>query len=130
MNEAIDIANVFVDKGEEIVSTKGKVSEWDKVYKSANNAIDKETPMAILTNSGSASASEIVAGCIQDLDRGIIVGQRTYGKGLVQTTEPLSYNTKLKVTTAKYYIQVVVVFRQSIMQKKVLMEKLKRCQTL
>ena len=104
LNEAVNIANVFVDKGEEIVSTKGKVEEWDKVYKSLNSAIDKDIPLAILTNSGSASASEIVSGSIQDLDRGIIVGQRTYGKGLVQTTRPLSYNTKLKVTTAKYYI--------------------------
>lgn len=104
LNEAVNIANVFVDRGEEIVSTKGKVEEWDKTFKSLNNAVDKEVPLAILTSSGSASASEIVSGSIQDLDRGIIIGQRTYGKGLVQTTRPLSYNTKLKVTTAKYYI--------------------------
>ena len=104
LNEAVAIANVFVDKGEEVVSTKGKVEEWDKTFKCLDNAIDKDMPLAILTNSGSASASEIVSGSMQDLDRGVIIGQRTFGKGLVQTTRPLSYNTRLKVTTAKYYI--------------------------
>jgi carboxyl-terminal processing protease len=104
LNEAVAIANVFVDKGEEVVSTKGKVEEWDKTFKCLDNAVDKDMPLAILTNSGSASASEIVSGSMQDLDRGVIIGQRTFGKGLVQTTRPLSYNTRLKVTTAKYYI--------------------------
>jgi len=104
LNEAVAISNVFVDKGEEVVSTKGKVEEWDKTFKCLDNAVDKDIPLAILTNSGSASASEIVSGSIQDLDRGVIIGQRTFGKGLVQTTRPLSYNTRLKVTTAKYYI--------------------------
>lgn len=102
--EAVEIVNFFVPKGSEIVSTKGKVTQWDKDYKATSNPIDTTINIAVLTNSGSASASEIVAGAIQDLDRGIIVGTRTFGKGLVQTTRDLSYNTKLKVTTAKYYI--------------------------
>ncbi|HPE77488.1 MAG TPA: S41 family peptidase [Draconibacterium sp.] len=104
LNEAVEIVNLFVPKGSEIVSTRGKVTQWDKVYKATSNPIDTTIKIAVLTNSGSASASEIVAGAIQDLDRGIIVGTRTFGKGLVQTTRDLSYNTKLKVTTAKYYI--------------------------
>ena len=102
--EAVEIVNFFVPKGSEIVSTRGKVTQWDKVYKATSNPIDTVIKIAVLTNSGSASASEIVAGAIQDLDRGIVVGTRTFGKGLVQTTRDLSYNTKLKVTTAKYYI--------------------------
>jgi len=102
--ESVKIVNFFVPKGEEIVSTRGKVKQWDKVYKATANPIDTTIKIAVLTNRGSASASEIVAGAIQDLDRGVIVGTRTYGKGLVQTTRDLSYNTKLKVTTAKYYI--------------------------
>lgn len=102
--ESVKIVNFFVPKGEEIVSTRGKVKQWDKVYKATANPIDTTIKIAVLTNRGSASASEIVAGAIQDLDRGIIVGTRTFGKGLVQTTRDLSYNTKLKVTTAKYYI--------------------------
>ncbi len=102
--EAVEIVNLFVPKGSEIVSTRGKVTQWDKVYKATSNPIDTLIKIAVLSNSGSASASEIVAGAIQDLDRGIVVGTRTFGKGLVQTTRDLSYNTKLKVTTAKYYI--------------------------
>ncbi len=102
--EAVKIVNLFVPKGEEIVSTKGKISMGDRVYKATANPIDTTIKIAVLTNRGSASASEIVAGAIQDLDRGIVVGTRTFGKGLVQTTRDLSYNTKLKVTTAKYYI--------------------------
>ncbi len=102
--EAVKIVNFFVPKGEEIVSTKGKVKQWDKVYKASAEPMDTTIKLAVLVNRGSASASEIVAGAIQDLDRGIVVGQRTFGKGLVQTTRDLSYNTKLKVTTAKYYI--------------------------
>src|SRR5690606_2535629 len=104
LNEAVEIVNLFVPKGSEIVSTRGKVTQWDKVYKATSNPVDTIINIAVLVNSGSASASEIVAGAIQDLDRGIIVGTRTFGKGLVQTTRDLSYNTKLKVTTAKYYI--------------------------
>ena len=104
LNEAVNVANVFVDKGQEIVSTKGKITENNRTYKAINSAVDINVPMAVLTNSGSASASEIVSGSLQDLDRGVIIGQRTFGKGLVQTTRPLSYNTQLKITTAKYYI--------------------------
>jgi len=102
--EAVKICNIFVDKGQTVVSTKGKVAQWDKTYLTTDTPVDAGIPLVVLVNRGSASASEIVSGCIQDLDRGVIVGQRTFGKGLVQTTRDLSYNTKLKVTTAKYYI--------------------------
>jgi len=102
--EAVRIANLFVPKGQEIVSTRGKVKQWDKVYTATESPIDTIMPIAVLVNRGSASASEIVAGAIQDLDRGMIIGTRTFGKGLVQTTRDLSYNAKLKITTAKYYI--------------------------
>jgi len=102
--EAVRISNLFIPKGQEIVSTKGKVKQWDKVYYATENPIDTLMPIAVMVNRGSASASEIVAGAIQDLDRGMIIGTRTFGKGLVQTTRDLSYNSKLKITTAKYYI--------------------------
>ncbi|HEY5691000.1 MAG TPA: S41 family peptidase [Cyclobacteriaceae bacterium] len=101
--EAVNIVNLFIPKGFEVVSTKGKVKEWNKSYVSLNNPIDTNIPLAVLTSSGSASASEIVAGALQDYDRAILVGQQTFGKGLVQTTRQLSYNAQLKVTTAKYY---------------------------
>lgn len=104
LNMAIEISNIFVAKGEEIVSTKGKVTEWNKTYVANSPALDTEIPMVVLTNNRSASAAEIVSGVIQDYDRGVLIGQRTYGKGLVQTTRDLSYNTKMKITTAKYYI--------------------------
>ena len=104
LHEAVNIVSLFVPKGSEVVSTKGKVPEWNKSYKTLNNPIDTDIPMVILTSEGSASASEIVAGSLQDYDRAILVGQKTFGKGLVQTTRPLSYNSQLKVTTAKYYI--------------------------
>jgi carboxyl-terminal processing protease len=103
LTEAVNISNIFIERGQEIVSTKGKIKEWDKSYKALNPAIDKEIPVVVLVNSGSASASEIVSGSLQDLDRGVVIGQRTFGKGLVQTTRPLSYNSQLKLTTAKYY---------------------------
>lgn len=101
--EAVNVSNVFVDKNQEIVSTRGKVQEWDKTFKTLNTAVDTQIPIAILVNRGSASASEIVAGSLQDLDRAVVVGQKSFGKGLVQTTRNLPYNTKLKITTAKYY---------------------------
>lgn len=102
--ESVNVSNLFVAKNQEIVSTRGKVKQWDNTYKTSIDPVDISIPLVILVNRGSASASEIVAGALQDLDRAVIVGQRTYGKGLVQTTRPLSYNTQLKVTTAKYYI--------------------------
>lgn len=104
LHEAVNIVNVFVPKGLEVVQTKGKVQEWNKTYTTLNAPVDTEIPLAILTSGGSASASEIVAGALQDYDRAVLVGQKTFGKGLVQTTRPLSYNAQLKVTTAKYYI--------------------------
>jgi len=102
--EAVRICNLFVDKGELIVSTRGKMNQWDSDYSTTREPLDKEIPLVVLVNRGSASASEIVAGALQDLDRAVIVGQRTFGKGLVQTSRPLIYNAQLKVTTAKYYI--------------------------
>lgn len=104
LSEAINIANIFIPRGGEVVSTKGKVDEWNKTYKALNQPLDKEIPLVVLTNNMSASAAEIVAGVIQDYDRGVLIGRRTFGKGLVQATRPLSYNSQLKVTTAKYYI--------------------------
>lgn len=104
LSEAVEILNLFVAPGTEVVATKGKVKQFDEIFKTTKPAIDEEIPLVVIINRGSASASEIVAGAIQDLDRGVIVGQRSYGKGLVQITRPLSYNTQLKVTTAKYYI--------------------------
>lgn len=104
LQEAVNIVNLFVDKGNEVVFTKGKVKDWDKHYLSVNNPIDTKMPLIVLVDNNSASASEIVSGSLQDLDRAIIIGQRSYGKGLVQQTRDLTYNTKLKVTVAKYYI--------------------------
>lgn len=104
MHEAINIVNLFIPRDKEVVSTKGKVQEWNKTYNTLNNPLDTEIPIAVLTSEGSASASEIVSGSLQDYDRAILVGKRTFGKGLVQTTRQLSYNSQLKVTTAKYYI--------------------------
>ncbi len=104
LQEAVDISNIFINKGELVVTTKGKVKEWDKSYRTINMPVDTDIPLVVLTNSSSASASEIVSGVMQDLDRGVIIGQRTFGKGLVQATRPLSYNAQLKITTAKYYI--------------------------
>ncbi len=104
LEEAVSIINLFVPKGQEIVSTRGKVKQWDRVYSTTEQPLDTLIPIAVLTDTASASASEIVAGSLQDLDRAVIIGNRTYGKGLVQTTRSLPYNGGLKVTTAKYYI--------------------------
>ncbi|WP_430811401.1 MULTISPECIES: S41 family peptidase [unclassified Carboxylicivirga] len=104
LDEAVKIVNLFVPSGSEVVSTRGKVKQWDKTYKAMRQPIDTVMPLAVLISRGSASASEIVSGALQDLDRAVILGQRSFGKGLVQTTRNLSYNAKLKVTTAKYYI--------------------------
>lgn len=103
LREAINISNFFLPKGEVIVSTKGKEESENTTYKAHNNPIDTEIPLVIMVDDNSASASEIVAGAMQDLDRAVIVGSRTYGKGLVQGTFPVAYDGKLKVTTAKYY---------------------------
>lgn len=102
--EAVNIVNLFIPKGREVVATKGKVPEWNKSYLTLDNALDTSIPLAVLTSEGSASASEIVAGSLQDYDRAVLVGQKTFGKGLVQTTRQLAYGAQLKVTTAKYYI--------------------------
>lgn len=104
MHEAINVANVFVEKNVKIVATKGRESEWNKSYRSLNDPVDLKIPLVILTDGGSASAAEIVAGALQDLDRAVVMGQKTFGKGLVQSTYSLPYHAKLKITTAKYYI--------------------------
>jgi len=103
LNEAISISNIFIPKDKDIVSTKGKVLEWNKTYTSLDAPFDTEMPVIVLTSGRSASASEIVSGVLQDYDRGVLIGQKTFGKGLVQATRPLSYNAQLKITTAKYY---------------------------
>jgi carboxyl-terminal processing protease len=103
LQEAVKIVNLFVPKGTLIVSQKGKIKANNAEYFATSNPIDAEIPLAILVDNGSASASEIVAGAIQDTDRGIIIGERTFGKGLVQQTLSLSYNSLMKVTIAKYY---------------------------
>lgn len=104
LHEAINIVNVFVPRGETIVITKGKFKEDNKVYKTLNTPVDTEIPVVVLIDKGSASASEIVSGSLQDLDRAVLIGQNSFGKGLVQTTKRLTYNTSMKITTAKYYI--------------------------
>jgi len=104
LNEAVNIVNLFVEKGQLVVKTKGKIKDQNNVHSTLNPPVDLDIPLVILVDRGSASASEIVTGAIQDLDRGVIIGERTYGKGLVQNVVPLSYNSKLKVTVAKYYI--------------------------
>ncbi|MEM9820206.1 MAG: S41 family peptidase [Bacteroidota bacterium] len=104
LTEAVNVSNVFIPKGELVVTTKGKVVDWDRSFKSLNKVIDQEIPLAVLIDKSSASASEIVAGVLQDLDRGVLIGQRSFGKGLVQNTRDVGYNSKVKMTTAKYYI--------------------------
>lgn len=104
LNEAVNVCNIFIPKNKLVVSTKGKVSDWNRDFKTLNQPLDTEIPITVLISSGSASASEIVSGTLQDYDRAVIVGQPSFGKGLVQNTYELSYKTILKVTTAKYYI--------------------------
>ena len=104
LNEAVNIVNTFVPKGETVVTTKGKLKESTMVHKTRSVALDKKIPIVVLVNENTASASEIVAGALQDLDRGVVLGQKTYGKGLVQNVLPLPYNSKIKITVAKYYI--------------------------
>ncbi len=104
LHEAVNVCNVFVPRGELISSTKGKVPEWDRSYKTSHTPVDENIPVVVLINKMSASASEIVSGSLQDLDRAVLLGQRSYGKGLVQNTKDVGYNAKIKLTTAKYYI--------------------------
>lgn len=101
--EAVNISNLFVNRGEKIVETRGRADGSLKIYQAQESALDTVIPVVVLINGSSASASEIVSGVMQDLDRGVVIGQRSYGKGLVQNSRPLSYNTQLKLTTAKYY---------------------------
>ena len=103
LNEAIKLCNIFIEKNTKIVETKGRNSDWNKVYKTKSSAYNTEMPVVVLVNQGSASASEIFAGTLQDLDRGIVIGNKTFGKGLVQQTRKLDYNSQLKLTVAKYY---------------------------
>lgn len=103
LDEAVGVCNIFLDKGQLVVSTKGKMKEMDKEYKTPGAVWDNKIPVAVLVNGYSASASEIVSGTIQDLDRGVVIGSQSYGKGLVQVTKDLGYNAKLKLTIAKYY---------------------------
>ena len=104
LTEAVEIVNLFVGPGQDVVKTMGKVDKFDVTYKTKHQAVDEEIPLVVIINRNTASAAEIVAGAVQDLDRGVVIGQRSYGKGLVQISRPLSYNAILKVTTAKYYI--------------------------
>jgi len=104
LTEAVNVSNAFIPRGEVVVTTKGKVKEWDRSFSTMGEPVDTDLPLAVLINKRSASASEIVSGVMQDYDRGLLIGQRSYGKGLVQNTRDIGYNSKLKLTTAKYYI--------------------------
>lgn len=104
LTEAINTSNLFLPKGSQIVTTKGKVTDLNKTYTALDQPIDNSIPLVVLVDGQSASSSEIVSGAIQDYDRGVLIGEKTFGKGLVQSTHPLSYNAKLKITVQKYYI--------------------------
>lgn len=104
LDEAIEIANFFLPRGKTLVTTKGKIKQASNTYKTLREPLDLEIPLAVLVNGGTASSSEILAGSLQDLDRAVIIGTRTFGKGLVQTTRPLPYGGTMKLTTSKYYI--------------------------
>jgi carboxyl-terminal processing protease len=104
LKEAVEIVNLFIPKGKEVVRTIGKLENVNAVYKTTKTPLDKDIPIVVLINERSASAAEIVAGALQDYDRAVLIGRKTFGKGLVQTTVPLSFNSQVKVTTAKYYI--------------------------
>lgn len=104
LHQAVDIVNFFVEKGIDICITKGRIKEWEQTYKAVNAPLDLTIPLVVLVDRNSASAAEVVSGSLQDLDRAVVIGQRTYGKGLVQQTKPLTYNAQLKLTVAKYYI--------------------------
>lgn len=104
LTQAVDICNLFLAKETKIVETRGKVEEWNKSYTALNSSFDAEIPLIILINGYSASAAEIVAGVMQDYDRAVLIGKKSYGKGLVQVTRDLPYRTKMKITTAKYFI--------------------------
>lgn len=104
LDQAIKVVNLFIPKNETVVATKGRIPQWDRKYQTTKNPLDTIIPLAVLINQGSASAAEIVSGTIQDLDRGVIIGTNSFGKGLVQTTRDVGYNGRLKVTTSKYYI--------------------------
>ena len=101
---AVQIVGMFVPKGSEVISTKGKIKQWDRTYRTSTEPIDTVMPLAVLINGASASAAEIVSGALQDLDRAVLIGQRSFGKGLVQSTRDLPFDGKLKVTMSKYYI--------------------------
>lgn len=104
LSEAVNVVNFFVPKGMEIVKTKGKIKQMDHTYRTTNEPLDLDIPLTVLVDGGTASAAEILSGSLQDLDRAVIIGNRTFGKGLVQTLRDLPYNSSMKVTTAKYYI--------------------------
>jgi len=103
LQEAVAICNLFIPKNKIVVETKGKTPTWNKVYRTSSKPVDSKIPLVVLTSRGSASASEIVSGTIQDYDRGVLIGRKTFGKGLVQTTRPVGYNSQVKITVAKYY---------------------------
>jgi carboxyl-terminal processing protease len=104
INEAVEIVNLFIPKGKEVVKTQGKLQQANYTYTTNKTPVDTKIALVVLINENSASAAEIVAGALQDYDRAVLLGQKSFGKGLVQTTLPLSFNAQLKITTAKYYI--------------------------